>query len=73
MKKLLLITLILTSIGCTSETKFGNCVGVFDQKDPKKEYKLSGWNIGLGLFFSEMIIPPILVLTNQTFCPVGNK
>jgi len=68
------IALILTlAAGCTSQTDFGPCIGAFDEKDPALTYKVSGWNIGMGLLFSEFIIPPVVVVVDETFCPVGRK
>lgn len=75
MKKAIAITLLAaTLVGCTSSTEFGSCIGLFDDKDPKLTYKLSGWNaflavIGTSLFF----VPTIIVVANETFCPVGRK
>ena len=59
--------------GCTSSTEFGACIGAFDEKKPGLEYKVSGWNVAMGILFAEMIIPPVLVITDETFCPVGRK
>lgn len=67
---LLTIALVLLS-ACTSKTEFGPCVGVTDDKDPKLTYKVSVWNAALGVIFSEMILPPILVLANETYCPIA--
>ena len=57
--------------GCTSSTKYGPCVGIGERQNPKFYYKLSGWNIAIGLIFIEVIVPPIIVATDETFCPVG--
>lgn len=72
MKMLLAACLILLA-GCTSKTEFGNCVGAFDEKDPKKIYKLDIGNLVIGAVFFELIAPPIYVIADQTHCPVGNK
>lgn len=74
MKKIAMILMLALLAGCTSSTEFGMCVGAFDEKDPKLTYKLSGWNaflavIGTSIFF----VPTILVIANETFCPVGRK
>lgn len=74
MKKIAAIVMIVLLAGCTSATEHGQCVGMFDEKDPKLTYKLSGWNafmavIGSSLFF----VPTIIVVANETFCPVGKK
>lgn len=73
MKRLYLILALSLLAGCTSHTEFGPCVGAFDEKDPHLVYKISGWNLGMGLIFFEMIIPPILVITDVTFCPIGKR
>lgn len=59
--------------GCTEKTEFGPCIGAFDDKDPKLTYKLSGWNLALGIIFFEVIAPPVIVIADETFCPVGRK
>lgn len=72
--KYILLTLSLVSLcACTSKTEFGNCVGVGEDKKPNLEYKLSTWNIAMGVIFFEMVAPPILVVVGETYCPVGNK
>jgi hypothetical protein len=68
MKKLLIALLLLS--GCTSSTEDGPCIGAFDTKEPGVKYKLSAWNIGVGILFFSAIIPPVLVLADETFCPV---
>lgn len=73
MKLFLLALIVLLSLGCTNETKHGPCIGIFDEKDPKKIYKLSGWNIAVAVIFAELVVPPIIVAVDETFCPVGNK
>jgi hypothetical protein len=59
--------------GCAISNEFGKCVGVADEKRPDLEYKLSVWNLAMGVIFFEVIIPPIVVLADETFCPVGKK
>ncbi len=68
MKKLLIALLLFS--GCTSSTNGGPCIGAFDTKKPGVEYKLSAWNVGLGIMFFSMVLPPIFVLADETFCPV---
>jgi len=72
-KKLVFISLILSVIGCDSQTKYGSCVGAFDNKDPKKIYKIDGWNLAMGIIFFEMVVPPVSVVVDETFCPIGDK
>lgn len=74
MKKILLVaTMIAMLSGCTSSTQYGSCIGVADDKEPTKQYKLSVWNTFLAIVFSETIVVPIVVLANETYCPVGEK
>lgn len=58
---------------CTSKTELGDCIGAFDEKDPQKIYKVSAWNIFVGIIGIELIAPPIFVIVDQTHCPVGLK
>lgn len=74
MKKVLAICLIATLlVGCTSSTQFGPCVGFAEQQNPKLTYKVSGWNLAMGIIFFELIVPPIIVATDETLCPNGTK
>ena len=69
----MILTLILV-VSCTERTKFGPCVGMGDDnRNPNLIYKLDGWNLAMGLIFVELIVPPIIVLANETYCPVGVK
>jgi len=72
MKKLLIILLIGLS-GCTSHTSYGDCIGAFDDKNPSLVYKLNVWNLVVGVFFVGMVVPPIVVIADETLCPVGFK
>lgn len=67
---ILALTLVLLA-GCTTSTEYGPCVGIGDTKNPHLVYKLSAWNIGLGIVFFEVILPPVFVLVDETYCPVG--
>lgn len=73
MRTIAAILLCVAIAGCTSRNEFGPCIGAFDDKDPHIIYKVSGWNLAMGLIFIEMILPPILVVTDETFCPIGKK
>lgn len=59
--------------GCTTRTDFGPCIGVADEKNPALVYKVSAWNVFLGIFFFGLIAPPIYVLVDSTLCPVAKK
>lgn len=65
-----LVALLLCA-GCESRTDYGKCVGLGEKQNPKLTYKLSGRNIAVGVIFIELIAPPIIVATDETFCPVG--
>ena len=67
------LVLVLALAGCTTENEFGKCVGVGEDKDPRLIYKVSGWNVFLGIVGFELIYPPISVLVDSTFCPVGRR
>jgi hypothetical protein len=75
MKRILAICAIaLLLTGCENHNDFGPCVGVGeDQKDPKLSYKVSGWNVAMGVIFFEFIAPPIIVITDELYCPSGVK
>jgi len=73
MKKLLVILALALLAGCTSRTEFGQCVGIAEDKDPSLIYKLSIWNMVLGLVFAELIVPPVIVVAEKLYCPTGKK
>jgi hypothetical protein len=74
-KKLTIFVLLAAALlsGCTTRTEFGPCAGAFDEKDPKLTYKLSTWNLVLAVVFFEVIVPPIVVIADETTCPIGRK
>lgn len=72
MKKFIAIAALVLS-GCTSVTNYGACVGVADEKNPDLVYKLDAGNIIVAVLFSELIAPPIIVLADETFCPVARR
>lgn len=75
MKKSVLLAAIvaLALAGCETETRFGQCVGITDDKDPTLVYRLSARNVILGIVGFEMIFPPVLVLASETYCPVAKR
>jgi len=74
MKKLTILFILLVLLsGCTTRTEYGNCIGAFDDKNPSLVYKLSTWNLIIGVFFIGMVVPPIVVVADETLCPVGYK
>lgn len=74
MKKLTVAVLLISLLaGCTSSTEFGPCIGAFDDKNPKLVYRVSAWNLVVGIMTFSLIAPPVFVIVEQTFCPVGIK
>jgi hypothetical protein len=72
MKKLFLAALAaLTLSACTGKTEYGTCIGAFDKENPKLVYKVSAWNVAMGVIFVETIVVPILVIVDETKCPVA--
>jgi hypothetical protein len=74
MKKMIVALMILAALaGCTDKTPFGECIGAFDDKKPELEYKLSVKNVVLATIFFETAFVPVIVIAEQTHCPVGAK
>jgi hypothetical protein len=69
--KFLIAILLLALAGCESRTDYGTCVGLGDKQNPKLEYKVSARNLVVGIIFFEMIVPPVIVAVNETYCPIG--
>lgn len=73
MNRALMITAAVLAIslaGCTSENSKGKCIGAFDKGQPNIEYKLSVKNTVLGVIFVETIVVPVVVIADETKCPV---
>lgn len=64
----LLCAFVLT--GCTTRTEYGDCIGIDGVGKPDLVYKMSVVNAVIGVIFIETIIVPIMVLKDQTYCPV---
>jgi len=73
MKRVAAVLMLALLLGCTSSTEFGNCIGAFDDKNPKLVYKISKWNAFLAVFFFATAIVPIWVIVDETLCPVGRR
>lgn len=73
LRNALLVSAILLLSGCVKHTQYGDCVGIGDDQDPKLKYKLSSRNLAVGIIFFELIVPPIKVAVDETYCPVGYK
>jgi hypothetical protein len=65
--------ILLLLAGCTERTQFGECKGIGEDQNPKLSYKVNAWNLIMGLFFVELIVPPVIVATDEFYCPVGPK
>jgi hypothetical protein len=69
---LVLVFLVFVFVGgCQSRTRYGDCVGLDEHQNPKLHYKVSARNLVLGIIFFELIAPPVIVVVNETYCPVG--
>jgi hypothetical protein len=73
MRLLPLVAWLALLVGCTSKTEYGPCIGAFDDPDPALRYRTEGWNIAMAVIFVEMVVPPIIVIANETRCPVGRR
>ena len=73
MKLLTLLLIMATFTSCTSKNEHGNCIGAFQDKDPTLKYNVDIANIAIGIIFMELLLPPIYVIRDQTFCPTGKK
>jgi hypothetical protein len=71
--KAIIVVLLIALVGCTSRTEYGECIGAFDDKKPDLIYKLSARNLFWGIVGFSLIAPPIFVIVDQTFCPIGRK
>jgi hypothetical protein len=69
--KALLIILLFSISACAERTSLGPCIGAFDERDPHLIYKPSGWNIAMAIIFIETIFVPIVVIFDETQCPIG--
>lgn len=68
-----LVLALLSLAGCASRTAYGPCIGINGEEDPSLVYKYSAWNIGVGIVFFEMILPPIVVAFDALKCPEAMK
>lgn len=68
-----MLALGLAQSACTSSTAYGECLGVNEDQDTGLRYKVSAENVVLAAIFSETIFVPIIVVVNETYCPVGRK
>lgn len=70
LKVVILTTCIVSIMGCTTSTPYGQCTGIIGKEKLGLEYKVSVWNLFLAIVFSETIIVPIIVIADNFKCPV---
>jgi hypothetical protein len=72
-KFLVVLILFLFIFGCTSRTRYGECIGISDSENPALVYKISKWNVFLGIVFWETIIVPVWITLWEIKCPVAKQ
>jgi len=77
MTKNILLAAALAMGACTSsETINGRevpCIGAFEDPDPRYVYKVNVKNVILAVLFVEMIIPTVVIILDETRCPVSER
>lgn len=73
MKLLSLVLLISLMSGCTSSTKYGECIGILDDPKPNLRYDYHVGNVIVAVIFVETIIIPLIIVFNDLKCPIGEK
>lgn len=73
MKNIIFLIFAILLTGCASHTEYGPCVGIADDKNPNLVYKVSAQNLIVGILFFQLIAPPIFVVVDEFYCPVGVK
>lgn len=67
----------IAAAGCTSSVEIDGttvpCIGAFDDPDPNYRYEAATVNIIMAVVFFETIVVPIVVLLDETRCPVAAK
>jgi hypothetical protein len=78
LKNILLLGSLLILAACESsrtlsDGKSHECVGAFEDeaREPTIRYKASTQNILVAVVFSEMLVPPAVVILSETYCPVS--
>jgi hypothetical protein len=68
-----ILLVVCVAAGCTSQTVYGDCLGVGEEEDPTLVYDVPTMNIVWSVIFFEMIFPPIVFLATDFKCPVAYK
>jgi len=71
--KILILGIMLTLASCSGSNKYGECIGVTEDGDPKLSYKISVRNTIWSVLGFETIIAPVLWATDYAKCPTGFK
>jgi hypothetical protein len=69
---------VLWMAGCESSRSIVGsgdvaCIGLGMQEDPHFAYQLSVRNVRLGLLFAPTIVPPVVVVATELYCPVRRR
>lgn len=67
----LILAAVMLLAACQSKTEHGECLGAFDENDPRFVYKTSVQNVIVGAIFVETLIVPAVVVATEIKCPVS--
>lgn len=73
---LVFLTACQSEVTLPGETVPVSCVGLNTpeaERDSTLVYKLSAQNLVLGIFFVELIVPPVVVALDELWCPVSRR
>lgn len=62
---------LMTATACEGSNSHGECVGLFEERNPNATYKVSIWNLVVGAIFSPLIIVPVYIGLEEVWCPTG--
>lgn len=71
MKYIAMLLMAAALAGCTTENQYGPCIGAFDDPEPGVKYKLDVWNTVMAVIFVETVVVPVVVIANETKCPIN--
>lgn len=72
-KRFLATAALMFTMGCRTETEFGQCIGVQDDRSPMLVYEVPTRNIVLSAIFFQSVIGPALFFFADFRCPVARK
>jgi hypothetical protein len=78
MRRVVAVLALVLLAACETSRKLPDgtdapCVGLNQTKDSTLVYEYSTQNIVLGVLFSEVVVPPVLVVLNGLECPVRRR